>query len=101
MPLSIEETKYYGVANVVAEVCWLCQLFAELRRPLQTAIAVYSDNKSAVYLSIDLAQHQGTKHVEIDFHFVCELFFLGEVCVVHVATTPPIHVHLHTKGFLT
>ncbi|GJV48766.1 ribonuclease H-like domain-containing protein [Tanacetum coccineum] len=67
---SSAEAEYRGVANAVAETCWLRNLLRELHTPLSTATIVYCDNVSAVYLSSNPVQHQRTKHIEIDIHFV-------------------------------
>jgi hypothetical protein len=48
---------------------------------------VYCDNISAVYLSTNPIQHQRTKHIEIDLHFVRERVAVGDVRVLHVPTT--------------
>ncbi|GKA02955.1 ribonuclease H-like domain-containing protein [Tanacetum coccineum] len=77
------EAEYRGVANVVIETCWLRNLLRELHTPLSSATLVYCDNVSAVYLSCNPVQHQRTKHIEIDIHFVCDLV-AGEVQVLHV-----------------
>nr|GEU28984.1 retrotransposon protein, putative, unclassified [Tanacetum cinerariifolium] len=66
---SVEE-EYRGVANVVTEAAWIRNLLLELHAPLTTATLVYCDNVSAVYLSTNHVQHQRTKHIEIDIHFV-------------------------------
>jgi hypothetical protein len=60
------------MANGVAEACWLHQLLVELHSPLSWGTLVYCDNISVVYLSTNPVQHQCTKHVEIDLHFVHE-----------------------------
>jgi hypothetical protein len=39
-------------------------------QPLQRLTLVYCDNISAIYLSTNPVQHQRTKHMEIDLHFV-------------------------------
>nr|XP_043629836.1 uncharacterized mitochondrial protein AtMg00810-like [Erigeron canadensis] len=52
------EAEYRGVANVVAEICWLRNLLLE--------------------------QHQRTNHIEIDIHFVREKIQRGLVHVLHV-----------------
>ncbi|GJU68305.1 ribonuclease H-like domain-containing protein [Tanacetum coccineum] len=70
---SSAEAEYRGVANAVAETCWLRNLLRELHTPLSSATLVYCDNVSAVYLSCNPVQHQRTKHIEIDIHFVCDL----------------------------
>ncbi|GKC71947.1 ribonuclease H-like domain-containing protein [Tanacetum coccineum] len=67
---SSAEAEYRGVANAVAETCWLRNLLRELHTPLATATLVYCDNVSAVYLSSNPVQHQRTKHIEIALHFV-------------------------------
>ncbi|GKD67847.1 ribonuclease H-like domain-containing protein [Tanacetum coccineum] len=67
------EAEYCGVANVVVETCWLQNLLRELHTPLSSATLVYCDNVRAVYLSSNPVQHQRTKHVEIDLHFVRDL----------------------------
>jgi hypothetical protein len=64
------EAEYRAVANGVAEAAWLRQLLAELHCPLAKSTLVYCDNVNAVYLSTNPVQHQRTKHVEIDLHFV-------------------------------
>jgi hypothetical protein len=94
---SSAEAKYRGVANVVAEACWLRQLLSELHRPLQRATVVYCDNISAVYLSTNPVQHQRTKHVEIDLHFVRERVAFGDVWVLHVPTSSQ-YADIFTKG---
>nr|GEY02188.1 NBS-containing resistance-like protein [Tanacetum cinerariifolium] len=75
---SSTETEYRGVANVVAETAWIRNLLLELHAPLSTATLVYCDNVSVVYLSTNPRQHQRTKHIEIDIHFVREYVASGQ-----------------------
>nr|GEU77427.1 ribonuclease H-like domain-containing protein [Tanacetum cinerariifolium] len=67
---SSAEAEYRGIANAIAEISWICNLLCELHTPLSTATLVYCDNVSAVYMSANPVQHQCTKHIEIDIHFV-------------------------------
>ncbi|GKA49431.1 ribonuclease H-like domain-containing protein [Tanacetum coccineum] len=73
---SSAEAEHRGVANVVAETAWLHNLL--------TATLVYCDNVSAVYMSANPVQHQRTKHIEIDIHFVRDMVTAGQVIVLHV-----------------
>lgn len=97
---SSAEAEYRGVANAVAEACWLRRLLLELHRPLRTATVVYCDNISAVYLSTNPVQHQRTKHVEIDLHFVRERVALGQARVLHVPSSSQC-ADIFTKGLPT
>ncbi|GKE34437.1 ribonuclease H-like domain-containing protein [Tanacetum coccineum] len=83
-PVVKPETEYRGVVNAVAETCWLRNLLRELHTPLSSATLVYCDNVNAVYLSCNPVQHQRTKHIEIDIHFVRDLVAVGQVRVLHV-----------------
>ena len=81
----------------MAEASWLRQLLAELHSPLAKSTLVYCDNISAVYLSTNPVQHQRTKHVEIDLHFVRDRVAIGDVRVVYVPTTSQF-ADIFTKG---
>jgi hypothetical protein len=91
------EAEYLVMANGVAEACWLRQLLVELCSPLSRATLVYCNNVNIVYLSTNPVQHQRTKHVEIDFHFVREHVDVGAVRVFHIPSTSPF-TGIFTKG---
>ncbi|GJZ33464.1 ribonuclease H-like domain-containing protein [Tanacetum coccineum] len=78
------EAEYRGVANVVVESALIRNLFRELHMPLSSATLVYCDNISTVYLTANLVQHQRTKHIEIDIHFVRDMVARGHVRALHV-----------------
>ncbi|GKB63106.1 ribonuclease H-like domain-containing protein [Tanacetum coccineum] len=94
---SSTKAEYRGVANAVAETCWLRNLLCELHTPLSSATLVYCDNVSAVYLSCNSVQHHRTKHTEIDIHFVCDLVAAGQVRVLHVPSRYQF-ADIFTKG---
>ncbi|GJW10190.1 ribonuclease H-like domain-containing protein [Tanacetum coccineum] len=81
---SSAEAEYRDVANVIAETVWLRNLLLELHSPLHSTTLIYCDNVSAVYLSSNPVQHQRTKHIEIDIHFVRDKVATGHVRVLHV-----------------
>jgi hypothetical protein len=94
---SSAEAEYRAVANCVAESVWLRQLLTELHHPISSATIVYCDNISATYLSSNPIQHQRTKHIEIDLHFVRDRVALGEARVLHVPTSSQ-YADIFTKG---
>jgi len=94
---SSAEAEYRAVANGVAEATWLRQLLLELHAPLRRATLVYCDNISAVCMTSNPVQHQRTKHIEIDLHFVREWVAVGDLHVLHVPTTSQ-YADIFTKG---
>ncbi|GKC08327.1 ribonuclease H-like domain-containing protein [Tanacetum coccineum] len=94
---SSAEAEYRGVTNVVAETAWICNLLRELHSPLLIATLVYCDNVSAVYMSANPVQHQRTKHIEIDIHFVRDMVKAGHVRVLHVPSRFQ-YADIFTKG---
>ncbi|GJQ89736.1 ribonuclease H-like domain-containing protein [Tanacetum coccineum] len=94
---SSAEVEYQGVANVVAETAWIRNLLLELQSPLLTATLVYCDNVSAVYMSANPVQHQRTKYIEIDIHFVRDMVKVGHVRVLYVPSRFQ-YVDIFTKG---
>nr|GEY36373.1 ribonuclease H-like domain-containing protein [Tanacetum cinerariifolium] len=93
---SSAEAEYRGVANVVAKTAWLRNLLRELHSPLSTATLDYCDNVNAVYMSANHVQHQRTKHIEIDIHFVRDMVTAGQSHYPPPPTTssnlPPIAI---------
>jgi len=58
---------------------------------------VYCDNVGAIYLSGNPVQHQRTKHIELDIHFIRKKVARGQVRVLHVPSRHQI-VDVFTKG---
>ncbi|GJZ09338.1 RNA-directed DNA polymerase, eukaryota [Tanacetum coccineum] len=90
------EAEYRGVA----ETAWIRNLLCELHTPLFTATLVYCDNVSAVYMSANPVQHQRTKHIEINIHFVRDFVASGQVRVLHVPSRFQ-YADIFTKGLPT
>lgn len=97
---SSSEAEYKGVANTVAELCWIRNLMLELHFPITKASVFYCDNISSVYLATNPVKHQRTKHIELDIHFVREKVAIGEVKVIHVPSSLQ-YADIFTKGLPT
>ena len=60
-------------------------------------LLVYCDNVRAIYLSGNPVQHQRTKHIEMDIHFVREKVVHGQLYVLHVPSRYQ-NADIFTKG---
>ena len=70
--LSSAEAEYRGMAKGVCELLWLQRLLGELGYPSNSASNLFCDNKAAIDISHNPIQHDRTKHVEVDRHFIKE-----------------------------
>ncbi|VFQ96021.1 unnamed protein product [Cuscuta campestris] len=95
---SSAEAEYRAVANAVAETSWIRNLLLELQHPLRRATLVFCDNVSAVYLSSNPVQHQRTKHVEVDIHFVRDKIRFGYHISTEITKKTMLASHLFSSS---
>ena len=70
--LSSAEAEFRGIAKGITEILWIRKLLGELGFVQGQASPLYCDNKAAISISENPVQHDRTKHVEIDRHFIKE-----------------------------
>ena len=70
--LSSAEAEFRGIARGLAEVLWLRKLLTELGFPPKRSCELMCDNRAAISISENPVQHDRTKHVEVDRHFIKE-----------------------------
>jgi hypothetical protein len=78
---SSNEAEYKALANAIAELQWIKQLLSDLGFPLTQNPILWCHNIGATYLSSNPVYHARTKHIEIDFHFVCDRVASKELTV--------------------
>lgn len=82
---SSTEAEFKAIANTIAEVIWLQRLCHYLNIRLSMTSLFYCDNIGAIYLSSNPMFHACTKHVEIDFHFICNRIVNKSLQVVFIS----------------
>jgi hypothetical protein len=68
--LSSAEAEFWGMAKGLCELLWLKRLFTEIGFAPNCEMDLFCDNKAAIDISHNPVQHDRTKHVEIDRHFI-------------------------------
>ncbi|KAK2981314.1 hypothetical protein RJ640_007015 [Escallonia rubra] len=74
---SSAEAEYRAMAHGICEMMWLKRVLEELRRPVTMPMKLYCDNKATINIANNPVQHDRTKHVEIDRHFIKEKIEAG------------------------
>ncbi|XP_016647342.1 PREDICTED: uncharacterized mitochondrial protein AtMg00810-like [Prunus mume] len=69
---SSAEAEYRGMAHRICELLWIRNLLGELGFKPKHATQLNCDNKAAIYIAHNPVQHDTTKHVEVDRHFIKE-----------------------------
>lgn len=68
--LSSAEAEFRGIAKGLCELLWLKQLLTEISFAPSCEMDLFCDNKAAIDISHNPVQHDRTKHVEVDRHFI-------------------------------
>ena len=69
---SSAEAEYRGMARGVCELLWLRNLLRDLGFRQKKAMDLHCDNKAAIAIAHNPVQHDRTKYVEVDIHFIKE-----------------------------
>ena len=97
MSRSSTEAEYRALSTASSELDWIKQLLQFLRVNLPQTPVLFCDNLSAIALSFNPVQHQRTKHIEIDVHFVRERVSTNQLAVQFVSSQEQF-ADILTKG---
>ncbi|CAN6547863.1 unnamed protein product [Malus baccata var. baccata] len=84
---SSTEPEYRSLANITAEIAWICKLLVDIGYKLPFSPQLWCDNVSSISLAKNPIFHAWTKHVEIDYHYIRE-----KVLAKHFVHTTPTSV---------
>lgn len=70
--LSSAEVEFRGMVKGICELLWIRKMLTELGFEPKGEMKLFYDNKAAIDISHNPVQHDRTKHVEVDRHFIRE-----------------------------
>ena len=94
---SSAEAEYRAIALGICELMWLRTLLEDLGVTTKRPMQLFCDNKAAISIANDPVQHDRTKHIEIDRHFIKEKLISGLICLPFVKTEHQL-ADILTKG---
>lgn len=94
---SSAEAEFRAMAQGICELLWLKIILEDLKIKWDGPMRLYCDNKSAISIAHNPVQHDRTKHVEIDRHFIKEKLESGLICTPYISTHSQL-ADVLTKG---
>ena len=76
--LSSTEAEYMAISDCSRQVIWIKTLIKELGIKIRS-ILIYGDNQGSIFIASNAVQESRTKHIDIHYHYICELVVAKEV----------------------
>ena len=76
--LSSTEAEYMAISDCSRQAIWIKILIKELRIKIRS-ILIYGDNQGSIFIASNAVQESYTKHIDIHYHYICELVVAKEV----------------------
>ena len=86
MVLLSTEAEYMALTQATKEAIWLRSLLAELNYTQECSTTLFKDNQLAITLVKNPVNHMQSKHINIQYHFVCEKIESKEIEISYMAT---------------
>jgi hypothetical protein len=83
--LSATEAEYMALSNCSWQVIWIQNIFTELGFTIEPT-QICADNKGGIFIASNPVQEHRTKHIDVWFHYVCDLIEQKQIDIVWVPT---------------
>lgn len=81
------EVTFIAMAQGICEGMWILRVLKELKKVVELSLKLYCDSKAAISIAHNPVQHDQTKHIEIDRHFIKEKIDSGILCLPFVLSS--------------
>ena len=97
MSRSSTEAEYRALASTTVELYWIRMLLRDLGLFLPRPPLLWCNNVSALAIATNPVFHTRTKHIEVDYHFICEKVLRCDVMLKFISTHDQL-ANLFTKS---
>ena len=81
----------------IYELLWLKKLLKDLKATSSIPMKLYCDNKATINIAHNMVQHDTTKHVQVDQHFIKEKLDNKLICMPYIPSIEQL-ANIFTKG---
>lgn len=85
VPKSFADAEYQSLSSACSEVIWLRHLQHEFGVFLTGSTPFYADNVSSIKIATNPVFHKQTKHMEVDYQFICQNVSSEAIHLLHVS----------------
>lgn len=82
---SSAESEFRAMAQGICEILCIQIILKDLKIEWICPIKLYCDNKSVITIAHNLIQHDRTKHIEIDCHFIKKKLDNSFICIEYIS----------------
>jgi hypothetical protein len=84
--LSTAEAEYIAACSASCEAIWLRKLLTNLFDLEMEATTILCDNQSCIKMTENPVVHDRSKHIEIRYHYICDMVQRGVLKLLYVST---------------
>ena len=84
--LSTAKAEYVAATHAVKECIWLHRLTSQLFNNGTSSTTLYCDNQAAIHLVTEDNYHACTKHIDIQYHFICQMITDRAINIIYCPT---------------
>ena len=84
MARSSAEAEFRALAQGICELLWMRIILNDMKIQCEGPMNLFCDNKSAIRIAHNPVQHDMTKHIEIDRHFIKEKLDSGLIATSYI-----------------
>lgn len=84
--MSTTESKYIAACMATKQIVWMHHLHHELGCVQQQPKTLYNNNQAIIRLVRNPQFHKQTKHIDLQYHKVCEESSRGAIVLVYIPT---------------
>ncbi|GKV37327.1 hypothetical protein SLEP1_g45367 [Rubroshorea leprosula] len=96
---STAEAEYRAMSSTCSKLTWLQGFLQTLTFPTPPS-PLYADNMSAIRITSNPVFHECTKHIEVDCHFIRNMYLAGAITLPYIASEHQI-TDIFTKAMTT